>query len=210
MGRATTTSRDTATRDLLADERLTTLGLLAETFVGLAARIEDDLARHGVGGVEFEVLVRLARSPDHRLRMSDLTAQTALTSSGVTRLVDRLERSGLVARQACAEDRRIVWTTLTDEGSDLVRRALPGHVAVVDRWLSGALQPAELAAFTATLRRLRDGVHPGAVAGTPGWSGCTEERGERPYADGGPVPGQAGEAGRAQAARAQAGSRSRR
>lgn len=191
MGRVTT-SRDTATRELLADERLTTLGLLAETFVGLAARIEDDLARHGLGGVEFEVLVRLARSPERRLRMSDLTAQTALTSSGVTRLVDRLERVGLVARQACAEDRRIVWTTLTDEGADLVGRALPGHIAVVDRWLSGALDPAELAAFTATLRKLRDGVHPGAVTGTPGWTGCSEEPGPRTIAGRPPVPGQAG------------------
>src|SRR5512132_2263054 len=132
MGRATT--RGSATPDLLADERLTTLGLLAETFVGLAARIEDDLARHGVGGVEFEVLIRLARSPERRLRMSDLTAQTALTSSGVTRLVDRLEKAGLVERKACADDRRIVWTTLTDAGADLLERALPGHVAVVDRW----------------------------------------------------------------------------
>lgn len=204
VGRATTTSRGTATRDLLADERLTTLGLLAETFVGLAARIEDDLARHGLGGVEFEVLVRLARSPEQRLRMSDLTAQTALTSSGVTRLVDRLEKAGLVARKACAEDRRIVWTTLTDEGAEVVERALPGHLAVVDRWLTGALEPAELAAFTASLRRLRDAVHPDAVAGTPGWSGCSGEPGERTVA--GPpaaVPGQAPPEG-------QAGSRSRR
>jgi MarR family 2-MHQ and catechol resistance regulon transcriptional repressor len=192
MGRATT--RGSTTPDLLADERLTTLGLLAETFVGLAARLEDDLAPHGVGGVEFEVLIRLARSPGRRLRMSDLTAQTALTSSGVTRLVDRLEKAGLVARQACSDDRRIVWTTLTDAGADLLERALPGHLAVVDRWLTGALEPAELAAFSATLRRLRDSVHPAALAGTPGWSGCSGEAGERTYEGraGAAVPDQAG------------------
>lgn len=171
MGRATS-SRATAVRDQLADERLTALGLFAETFLGLAALLEADLDQHGMGGVDFEVLLRLGRSPEQRLRLGDLTAQTALTSSGVTRLVDRLERAGLVRRQPCADDRRTTWAVLTRDGEARLAAALPGHLALIERWLTGQLPAGELAAFVATLRRLRDTVHPRAVAGTAGWTGC--------------------------------------
>ena len=190
MGRATS-SRATAVRDQIDDERLTALGLLAETFIGLAALLEADLDQHGLGGIDFEVLLRLGRSPDQRLRLGDLTAQTALTSSGVTRLVDRLERAGLVRRQPCSDDRRTTWAVLTPEGQARLARALPGHLALVERWLTGQLPPDELAAFVATLRRLRDAVHPQAVAGTAGWTGC--QPGEsRESAAAGPLPPQEG------------------
>src|SRR5215203_205447 len=79
----------------VGDERLTIMGLLAETFAGLAARGSTQLAGFGLSSVEFEVLLRLSRSPAGLLRMTDLTAQTSLTSSGVTRVVDRLCDRGL-------------------------------------------------------------------------------------------------------------------
>lgn len=164
-------SRSTETREaaLFADDRLTVMGLLAETFTGIASRGLDQLAGHGVSPVEFEVLIRLARSPGGLLRMSDLAAQTALTSSGVTRVVDRLAERGLVTRQACATDRRATYTVLSDTGRRLLAAALPEHLELIETWLTGPLTEAgELESFVATLRRLRDRVVPCATAGSSG------------------------------------------
>src|SRR4051794_20121004 len=100
------------------DERLTVMGLLAETWAGLTAKTAAQLAEHGLGDVEFEVLLRLARSPEGSLRMSDLSAQTSLTSSGITRVVDRLVHMGSVHRRACTADRRTTYAVITDAGRE--------------------------------------------------------------------------------------------
>ena len=82
------------TANLFDDERITAIGLLAEAYTGLTARFAAQFAEHDLSQVEFEVLIRLARSTDHQLRMTDLAAQTSLSTSGVTRVVDRMERDG--------------------------------------------------------------------------------------------------------------------
>ena len=97
--------------------------------------------------------------------MSDLAAQTSLTSSGITRLVDRLVAAGSVQRQACATDRRTTYAVITDKGRARLEAALPGHLELIERWLVGPIPSGELAAFVATLRTLRDGVRPCAEAG---------------------------------------------
>ena len=78
------------------------MGLLSEVQAGLAARMQPVFGAAGLSEIDFETLLRLGRSPRESLRMSDLAAQTGLSTSGVTRVVDRLERDGLVARVACA------------------------------------------------------------------------------------------------------------
>ena len=88
------------------DPRLTAMGLLAETFTGMQAKILPALSEAGLSATDFDVLLRLARSPGERLRMTDLATQAALSTSGVTRVVDRLESRVLVCRQTCASDRR--------------------------------------------------------------------------------------------------------
>jgi DNA-binding MarR family transcriptional regulator len=126
------------------------------------------VARHELAPAEFEVLMRLARSPGAALRMSDLAAQTSLTTSGITRLVDRLEKSGLLRRVACPSDRRGLLAELTPAGWDRVAAALPEHVELIDRWLVSLLEPAELDALLAALRKVRDAVRPCAAAGSAG------------------------------------------
>jgi MarR family 2-MHQ and catechol resistance regulon transcriptional repressor len=147
------------------DERLTVMGLLAETWTGLTALTSAQLAEHGLGGVEFEVLLRLSRSPAGKLRMIDLAAQTSLTSSGITRVVDRLVQAGLLQREACTADRRTTYAVITDAGRQRLGAALPGHLALLERWLVGPLSPEALEAFVDTLRVLRGGVRPCAEAG---------------------------------------------
>ena len=110
----------------LDDPRLTAMGLLAETYKGLSSVLAPQIREHGMNDTEFEVLLRLVRSPGHRLRMSDLADQTALSTSGITRVVDRLERDGLVCRETCVTDRRGFWAALTSTGS--LASDVPGRV----------------------------------------------------------------------------------
>jgi DNA-binding MarR family transcriptional regulator len=155
----------------IEDERLTVMGLLAETFAGLAARGATQLGGHGLSSVEFEVLLRLSRSPAGLLRMTDLTAQTSLTNSGVTRVVDRLCDRGLVARQACDTDRRTTYAVVTERGQALIAEILPEHLEFIESWLLQPLRAGgeeSLATFVHALRRVRDHVVPCATAGSAG------------------------------------------
>jgi DNA-binding MarR family transcriptional regulator len=157
-------TRDTRT-NAYDDARITAFGLFAEAFHGVAAELETQLASHDLKAGEFEVMLRLSRSPGHTLRMTDLAAQTQLTTSGTTRVVDRLERDGLVTRTACPTDRRGYLATLTGAGHARMAAVLPGHLELLQRWFVGLLEPAELERMLASLRRVRDAVRPGATAG---------------------------------------------
>jgi DNA-binding MarR family transcriptional regulator len=142
------------------------MGLLSEISTGMQARIDDDLSPAGLTSTEFGVLLRLSRSPGERLRMTDLAAQVNLSNSGLTRLVDRLERAGHLHREACPNDRRGSFAVLTAQGRSLLRQLLPGHMAVLERWLLAPLSADDLDAFVATLRLLRDHIAPDAAAGS--------------------------------------------
>lgn len=153
------------TGDVFDDARITAIGLLVETYTALWARLSTQLDEHGLSIVEFEVLMRLARSPDRQLRMTDLAAQTSLSTSGVTRVVDRMERAGLLCRRACPEDRRSSFAVVTGAGMQRLHETLPGHLELIERWFTGQLDPAALHTLLDGLRRIRDAIHPGAVAG---------------------------------------------
>jgi DNA-binding MarR family transcriptional regulator len=163
---AATTSDVTTPAGPAVDDRLTLMGLLSEISTGLQARIDEDLSPARLTSTEFGVLLRLSRSPGERLRMTDLAAQVNLSNSGLTRLVDRLERAGHLHREACPNDRRGSFAVLTPKGRSLLQRLLPGHVAVLDRWLLAPLSAEDLDAFVATLRVLRDHIAPDAAAGS--------------------------------------------
>jgi len=151
---------------LLRDERITTLGLFVEAYAGLTALLDAQMALHGLSHAEFEVLIRLGRTNGRRLRMTDLAKQAAVSTSGLTRVVDRLEAQGLVERTSCPEDRRGTNAVLTEAGLERVIAALPGQVEVVERWLTGLLDEPEQAAFTRALRTIRDAVRPDATSGS--------------------------------------------
>ncbi|KAB8190422.1 MarR family transcriptional regulator [Nonomuraea phyllanthi] len=147
------------------DSRLTAIGLLTEVHAGMMSKFQPALSTAGLSEIDFETVIRLARSPGQRLRMSDLAAQTELSTSGVTRVVDRLERDGLVAREACATDRRASYAVLTEAGRARLESVLPSHLRDIEDYFTGLLDREELAAFLATLRKIRAVVRPCATAG---------------------------------------------
>jgi DNA-binding MarR family transcriptional regulator len=86
------------------------------------------LERHGLTLSDYQVLLLLARSDDGRLRRVDLVGRLPLTASGVTRLLEGLERDGLVRRAACSSDRRVVYAELSPEGRERVEAAAVTHL----------------------------------------------------------------------------------
>ncbi|MCM0678227.1 MarR family transcriptional regulator [Micromonospora phytophila] len=162
-------------QNVFDDPRITAVGLLVEAHAGLSARFAAQFDEHGLSPVEFEVLTRLARSPGNQLRMTDLAAQTSLSTSGVTRVVDRMERDGLLTRRACPSDRRSSYAVVTASGMQRLDETLPGHLRIIEQWFTGQLEPEALRALLDGLRRVRDAVHPGATAGSAGSAPAEDE-----------------------------------
>jgi DNA-binding MarR family transcriptional regulator len=98
---------------------------------------------HGLTISDFEVLLRLARAPDHRLRRVDLAQQVVLTPSGITRLLDGLERQGWVERASCSEDRRVVYAVITVAGVAKLREARSTHVPQSEEHFAPSREPRE-------------------------------------------------------------------
>ena len=119
----------------------------------LSAQLNAD---HGLSINAYEALLRLARAPDSRMRRVDLANDLLLTAGGVTRLLDGLEREGLVARDVCASDRRVSYAVLTEVGRDKLREASKSHTRQIRELLGASYDDDELAQLIALLDRLPD------------------------------------------------------
>jgi len=104
-------------------------------------------AAHGISVKEFDVLITLFNAPGARLRMTELSDRVLLTPSGVTHLVTRLERDGLVSRVVDKEDRRSFFASLTRDGQRRLRESRPTHNEVVRTYLTQRLTGAQLEAM---------------------------------------------------------------
>ena len=121
----------------------------------IVATLDAELEReHGLPLSSYEVLIYLAGAPGGRLRMGELAASMLVSRSGLTRLVDRLERDGLVGRERCEDDARGFFAVITDEGRRKLVAARPTHLDGVRRHFLSRLTKADLKALAAAWRRL--------------------------------------------------------
>lgn len=111
-------------------------------------------AGHGLALSEYEVLLLLAWSAEGRMQMSALTKQVLLTPSGLTRTVDRLERDGLVRREASEKDRRISYAVLTPQGWSTFLAAHATHHRGIRQHFSRHCGPEELLVLASLFERL--------------------------------------------------------
>jgi len=116
------------------------------------------VADHGLTINDYEVLLRLYRAPDRMMRRVDLAQQVLLTPSGITRLLEGLQRSGFVEKAACDTDARVVYAKLTDAGREKLRSATGDHVASIRALFGDRFSGAELRTLCDFLERL----HPDA------------------------------------------------
>jgi DNA-binding MarR family transcriptional regulator len=106
----------------------------------------------------YDVLVQLVEARGRRLRMTELADRVLLSRSGVTRLVDRMVRAGLVRRVPCEDDLRGTYAEMTDEGFAALRSASPVHLRGIATHMTSLLEPAELAALGAAMEKVAAGV----------------------------------------------------
>ena len=102
----------------------------------VTAELERELKRrHGLTVTEFEALQRMAEDHADGCRLQALVEDVHLSQSALSRLVARLESEGLVARSSCADDRRGVYTCITEEGRKRLAEAAPTQREVLERTL---------------------------------------------------------------------------
>jgi DNA-binding MarR family transcriptional regulator len=100
----------------------------------LVRELDTELAReHDMPLSSYEVLLYRNDSPEGRMRMSELADSVLLSRSGLTRLVDRLERQGLLRRQRCESDARGLFAEITPEGREVFAAARKTHLDGVRR-----------------------------------------------------------------------------
>jgi MarR family transcriptional regulator, 2-MHQ and catechol-resistance regulon repressor len=139
------------------DERITLMGLLVESHARLTRVLGDELEEAcGLPLTWYDVMIRLGRSPEGHLTMSQLAGEVSLTSGGITRLVDRMVEAGYLERSGCPTDRRSVYVGLTPSGSRKLEEATAEHLRGLDRHLLAPLEEADRESLAAVLRKLRD------------------------------------------------------
>jgi DNA-binding MarR family transcriptional regulator len=130
-------------------------------FLRAHARVTRELERElqdeqDLSLADYDVLYQLAVAEEHRLRMSELADRLVLSRSGATRLVDRLETAGFVARASCATDRRGLWAHLTDSGMNRLHGATPTHLRGVSAHFIDRIPTTELDQLRRILERVTE------------------------------------------------------
>ena len=135
------------------------------------------IERHGLTVNDFETLLHLSHEEGGRLRRVDLAERLWLTPSGVTRLLDGLERAGLTEKAVCTEDARVSYAVLTDAGRLVLAAAYETHEETTGELIGARLSPAELDQIASLLARLPgvgevegeacSGTHPAPAPAAP-------------------------------------------
>ena len=162
----------TTTGERLTEAQLSVWRTFLRAHSQIMRTLEAELvAAHDLPLPSYDVLIQLAQAPEGRLRMTELADRVLLSRSGLTRLVDRLEREGLVSRQACPSDARGTLAVLTPAGLDRLREAAPTHLAGVARRVTDRLTDAEVDQLQALLAKLVVGPGDGSC-GLPAAGSC--------------------------------------
>jgi DNA-binding MarR family transcriptional regulator len=150
--------RPVSTHALPRERQLEAWVRFLRAHAALTRQLSADLvAEHGLTINDYEVLLHLARAPEKALRRVDLAERVLLTASGITRLLEGLERAGYVTREACATDRRVVYAKLTEAGEEKLREASGTHVAGIHELFTERFSADERQTLAELLGRLPGG-----------------------------------------------------
>jgi DNA-binding MarR family transcriptional regulator len=105
----------------------------------------------------YDILAHLDRAPQGRLRMQVLAECVFLSRSGVTRLIDRMEKLGLVRRDHCSVDRRGYYAVITEDGKTALSRAMPGHLRGIQQHFLHHLNGEDISGLHAALSKVLAG-----------------------------------------------------
>jgi DNA-binding MarR family transcriptional regulator len=146
------------TSQVLSDQESVTLGAwvnLLRSHAAVTRELSAQLvADHGLSINDFEALLHLSRAEESALRRVDLSERLLLTASGVTRLLDGLERAGYVAKRNCDSDARVTYAVLTDAGRQKLEEASCSHVRAIRELFEERLEAADIGTLGELLGRL--------------------------------------------------------
>jgi DNA-binding MarR family transcriptional regulator len=129
---------------------------LARAHAAITGRMQEALTAAGLPPLAwFEVLATLAEAPEQRLKMGDLAEALVITRGGLTKLVDRLIKAGLLERTFCETDRRVSYATLLPAGAELLEEMRPVVSGELDVAFAGNLTEGQADELRETLERLR-------------------------------------------------------
>ena len=139
----------------LDESRLAAWRAFLNAHAAVIGLIEREMAQAGQLPLSsYDVLVALSEAPEKRLRMHELADRVVLSRSGLSRLVDRLETEGLLARERCGADRRGAYAVLTREGREALREAWPVYARGIREHFASILSDPEVETLTAALNRV--------------------------------------------------------
>jgi DNA-binding MarR family transcriptional regulator len=134
-------------------------GLLIKAATRLEQRIDTALRQEcGISHTMLEVLIRLCREPGEEVSQRRLAEDLTLTSSGITRLIDRMEEAGLVGRVPSPDDRRSVLVEPTDHGRTVFLQAATVHAHVVERYFVTPVARADYTRLTGALSDINEAL----------------------------------------------------
>ncbi|HEV2473877.1 MAG TPA: MarR family transcriptional regulator, partial [Chthonomonadales bacterium] len=149
--------RIAADEDCATVDAVEGFGHLLRTYVAFYDLLSERLAEYDLSLSRLGLLMILKSSPGQRLAMTRICERMCVTKTNITRLVDGLEKEGLVVRSSKPQDRRVVLAELTDQGDMLLQSVLPGHLHELRRLWNG-LDEEETQALVDLLIRLRQGA----------------------------------------------------
>jgi DNA-binding MarR family transcriptional regulator len=131
-------------------------GALTRTHAAITGRLQEALAAADFPPLPwYEVLATIAEAPEQRVKMGDLAEALVITRGGLTKLVDRLVKAGLLERTFCETDRRVSYATLCPAGADLLEEMRPVVIAELKVAFAARLSAAEADALREALERVR-------------------------------------------------------
>jgi DNA-binding MarR family transcriptional regulator len=125
----------------------------------LTHQLERELQPFGLTMNDYEILVNLSETSEHRMRMSELAARTLQSKSRLSHQITRMENAGLVRRESCESDKRGLFAVLTERGWETMRTVAPHHVASVRRHFVDLLGPDGLDALHKFLTPVAEHLH---------------------------------------------------
>jgi len=131
-------------------------GALTRVHAAVVQRLQEALAAADFPPLPwYEVLATVAEAPEERMRMGDLAEALVMTRGGLTKLVDRLVKAGLLERALCESDRRVSYATLLPAGRELLAEMRPLVVTELEAAFAAKLSAAEAKRLRDSLERLR-------------------------------------------------------
>jgi DNA-binding MarR family transcriptional regulator len=145
----------TATATPRTIERLEAWVSFLRSHAAITRQLNVELQReHGLTLNDYEVMLHLSHAEGRMMRRVDIAERVLLTASGITRLLEGLERAGYVCKETCDSDARVSYAKLTDAGKAKLDQAAKTHLRGIDELFIGRFSEAERTTLAALLSRL--------------------------------------------------------